>query len=754
MMKEMSVTMNYGVWTLSALAEGIYRVQLRRDERQRESMLTRYGIVKRDLGEVEVREVEGGLAVGDSSARFEGDKLVLKAAAGYELTLDMADTALAEYRYGGFKVRVPLTDEERFFGLGDETRETLMKRGRVTDLWQANVTSYGPIPYLMSSKGWSVMMNLTYRHRYDMGKTKADELVIDAQKGMLDIYVFLGSSMKDALDKYTSVSGRPVILPKAAYGLTFVNNEFENARDMLENGLRFRREKIPCDILGLEPGWMSKHYDYSTDKKWDSGRFYLPYWLPENYSGSWSFCFNLKKMGYKLSLWLCCDYDLLWKEENEVREEVKGDYDGAAITDEHFRGAVYMDQITKPGEAWFEHLKKFVDNGASAFKLDGANQVMQHPDRLFAGRYTDDEVHNVYPVIYGKQMKEGFEQHTGRRAMIYTPSMYAGQQQYCATWAGDTGGGYKTMVSIQNLAMCGHANASCDMSITDLSSIHYCSLMPWTQHLGWQNWQHPWFLGDELEGIYRDYAQLRSTLFPYIYSAAHQANETGLPIARPMSLVYEGDAKYDNILNEYMFGDSILVSAFDMHMTLPEGRWTDYFTGKTYEGGTSFTYDPPKGKGGAMLVRDGGIVVTQAWMPHITHHNPTEYTVHVYPGADGAFTLYDDDGETYAYEKGEMVKTKFTLKDNALTIGMREGEFRSYQDAEYVEENCETLADGSVRGEMPGLVPFEVKLHNVCETAAVTLDGEKVETEWKDGCLCFRVPVSLHEKKELTYTIG
>ena len=729
-MKEMTVKTNQGVWTLTAMSEGIFRVQLRLDRRQRESMLTRYGIVKRDLGEVDAREENGGLIVGATGAKIEGDRVVLTAP-GYTLTMDAADTMDDAYIDGGFRVRIPLADEERFFGLGDETR--------VTDLWQANVTSYGPIPYIMSSQGWSLMVNLTYRHRYDIGKEKADELRIDAQKGMLDIYVFLGDSMKDALDKYTSVSGRPVILPKAAYGLTFVNNEFETARDMLENGLRFRREKIPCDILGLEPGWMSKHYDYSTDKKWDPGRFYLPYWLPEN---------------YKLSLWLCCDYDLLWKEENEVREEVKGQYDGAAIVDTHFSGAVYMDQITKPGEAWFDHLKKFVDNGASAFKLDGANQVMQHPDRLFAGRYTDDEVHNVYPVIYGKQMKKGFEEHTGRRAMIYTPSMYAGQQQYCATWAGDTGGGYKTMVSIQNLAMCGHANASCDMSITDLSSIHYCSLMPWTQHLGWQNWQHPWFLGDELEGIYRDYAQLRSTLFPYIYSAAHQANETGLPISRPLSLVYEGTAKYDDVLNEYMFGDSILVSAFDMHMTLPEGRWTDYFTGKTYEGGTSFTYDPPKGKGGAMLIKDGGIIVTQAWMPHITHHNPTEYTVHVYPGADGAFTLYDDDGETYAYEKGEMVKTQFALKGNALTIGMREGKFSSYTEAKSKEEAELNEEFQPTIGEMPALVPFEVKLHNVCENAAVKLDGEAVETEWKDGCLCFRVPVSLHEKRELTYTIG
>ena len=469
-----------GEWTVCALAEGIYRVILRRDARQRESMLTRYGIVQTDLGAVEATRLENGLRAGESRVEVEDGRAVFHSR-GYSLVLDASATFQERYRYGGFCLRIPLDEDERLFGLGDETRDALMKRGREADLWQANVTSYGPVPYVMSAKGWSILLNVTYRHHYDLGKTDPDALRVESAQGMLDAYVFLGASMKDALDKYTRVSGRPVLLPKAAYGLTFVNNEEEGARDLLQNCLMFRREKIPCDIMGLEPGWMSKHYDFSVDKKWDDTRFYRPYWMPENYSGSGTFFYNLRQMGYKLSLWLCCDYDLLWQEENECRERRAADGAMAAdaeIVDEHLSGALYMDKITKPGEGWFEHLKKFVDNGAAAFKLDGANQVLEHPDRLFAGRYTDDEVHNVYPVVYGKQMKEGFQKYTGRRAMIYTPCMYAGQQQYCATWAGDTGGGYKTMVSIQNLAMCGHSNASCDMDVTQLSSIHYCALMP------------------------------------------------------------------------------------------------------------------------------------------------------------------------------------------------------------------------------------------------------------------------------------
>ncbi len=730
-MKELTTVLGGGTLTIAALAEGIYRVVLRRCRIQRESMLTRYGIVRTDLGDVDTREENGALITGETSARLNGTAVEFTAR-GYTLSLDLSSTLGETYDFEGFSVRTPLEDGERLFGLGDESRDRLMKRGHTADLWQTNVSCYGPIPYVMSSRGWSMMFNTTFRQHYDLGCEKADEMRVESGKGMLDVYVFLAQNMKGALEKYTRVSGRPVMLPKAAYGLTFVNNEGENARDLLENCLMFRREKIPCDIMGLEPGWMSKHYDYSTEKKWDSERFYMPYWLPENYYGHWSFIYNLHQMGYKLSLWLCCNYDLLWKEENDASKDEEARAQDAVIQDAHFSSDCRMDKLTKQGEDWFEHLKKFVDNGADAFKLDGADQVVPHPDRLFADRYTDDEVHNVYPVIYGKQMKQGFAEYTGRRAMIYTPAMYAGQQQFCATWAGDTGGGARTLVSIMNLALCGHANASCDMDVTSLASMHYCTLMPWTQHMTWRTWDMPWFLGDEREEEYRAYAQMRSELFPYIYATAHQANETGLPIVRPLALAYEDHSEYDDVLNEYMLGDSLLVAAFDLHMMLPEGRWTDVFTGNIYTGSCSITYDPPKGRGGAIMARDGAIIVTRAWTPHITHHEPSEYTVHVYAGADGAFTLYDDDGETYGYEKGQLTRTRFTLSGDTLTIGQREGCFEN----------------------MPELVPFEIRVHNPGDKTRVLLDGELIDCRMEGGCLCFRVPVSLHEARTLNYTLA
>ena len=102
---------------------------------------------------------------------------------------------------------------------------------------------------------------------------------------------------------------------------------------------------------------------------------------------------------------------------------------------------VYFDKLHKPGVPWFEHLKKFVDDGASAFKLDGANQICFHPDRKWKNGMEDYEMHNLYPLLYNKQMSLGFREYTGKRSMIYSAGGYAGIQRYSATWAGDTGGG-------------------------------------------------------------------------------------------------------------------------------------------------------------------------------------------------------------------------------------------------------------------------------------------------------------------------
>ena len=157
------------------------------------------------------------------------------------------------------------------------------------------------------------------------------------------------------------------MLPKWAMGLTYVCNTDIDAFGMMNEAYTFRHEEIPCDIIGLEPGWMETNYDPTVNKKWSDARFRIPSYCQK---GPNTFFGALNRLGFKLSLWLCCNYDLFQYEEKKYEENhpevvVKDDEDSFE-KDAHLVARIMKsDNLTVPDQPWFEHLKKFVDQGAS-----------------------------------------------------------------------------------------------------------------------------------------------------------------------------------------------------------------------------------------------------------------------------------------------------------------------------------------------------------------------------------------------------
>ncbi|MCK5758010.1 MAG: glycoside hydrolase family 31 protein, partial [Clostridiales bacterium] len=544
---------------------------------------------------------------------------------------------------GGFSADLAVTKEEKFYGMGDVNREILQKRGTTAKIWVKNVKSYVPIPFLMSSAGWAVFSNTTFRHNFDICDSDPDTVRIFGYYGELDMLFFIGEDYKSLLNQYTAVSGRPVLLPKFGYGLTFVSNMQANAREMLDDCMHFRDRDIPCDVIGLEPGWMETYYDKSVDKKFDPERFYIPEWFSNNETSLQNTFFGaVKRLGFKLSLWLCCDYDLSYEEERNavipsLDEVIDEDMDYLPSKDDFEKDQnighepLSMDKFTKRDEGYFEHLKKFVDLGACAFKMDGAWQVNEHPDRKWGNKMDDEQMHNLYPLLLSKQMSTGFSKHTGRRSMIYSSGGFAGIQQYAATWAGDTGGGSKPLVSMLNHAMSGHVNTSCDMHVFTKEGIHFGFLQSWSQVCSWAYWRHPWLLGKELEDIFRYYAKLRYSLIPYIYSTAYQAYLSGMPIMRPLPFLYPNDPKADEYIMEYMLGDSLLITCYTEDLYLPEGKWIDWFTGDVFTGPSTENYIAPKNRGGAIFVKAGAIIPMQLPIDYVGQVPQDKIILEVFP---------------------------------------------------------------------------------------------------------------------------
>lgn len=738
-MKQQFLAQNGTHVEIETLAPWLFHVRVSSDGRFRESPLLRYGIIRKEWPETvaefaatpnqavfqtEAAELSIDLADGRGTLKDEkGEVLISEAIAPCSLHDE------------GFTADFALTPDELLYGLGDNDREHLQRRGRKYSAVVRNVACYSPAPFLMSPRGWGLFLNSTWYHHVDAGATDPQVLRFTAPKGDLDYYLFVGKGLADLLDKYTQLSGRPALLPRWAYGLTFVCDERGvRARDVLYEAFEFRRQGIPCDVIGLEPDWMEKHYDLSTEKQWSKERFHIPFWLQGDQRGT--FTAGLRRMGFKLSLWLCCDYDFSDYEErllgnpNDFRLAAGGS-DGDLFQDEHLGlRPTYFDKYTKRGEPWFEHLKKFVDDGARAFKLDGCNQIGFHPDRRWANGMDDEEMHNLYPLLYNKEMSRGFKEHTGKRPMVYSAGGYGGIQQYSATWAGDTGGGAGPLASLLNHALSGHSNTSADLQVWDGPGIHFGFLLPWSQLLSWHMYNQPWFQGEDILEMFTFYAKLRYRLLPYLYSLAAEAHRSGMPVMRPMPLAFPNDPEVADLTTQYLLGDFFLVSSFSDTLHVPAGEWVDYWTGEQVSGPKTMPAKFPENRGGTLHVRSGAIVPMAPDLAYSDHKPLRTIILDIFPGADAAFSLYEDDGETMEHDNGAFATTLFELSAMTLTIHPRRG---SYQG-------------------MPVIRDYELHIHSDRELEVQT-PGTECSWDPDAGLLTVKGIVAGNGPQQITWTI-
>jgi alpha-glucosidase (family GH31 glycosyl hydrolase) len=288
------------------------------------------------------------------------------------------------------------------------------------------------------------------------------------------------------------------------------------------------------------------------------------------------------------------------------------------------------------------------------------------------------------------------------------------------------------------------------MDIFSIKSIHFCCLGPWVEIDSWKAHFNPqYMLEGTRESIIR-YLTLRSSLIPYIYTAAHNANKTGIPMNRPLHLMYE-DEGFDEVLNAYMLGEYFFVGAFDMKIRLPKGEWYDYFTGRKYKGGEEFTYEPPKEWSGALFVKAGAIIPKMKPQRYILE-KPHDYEIEVFLGNDAEATLYEDDGFTFDYEIGKFAETPLSLKKAdggyTLTVGKREGSFEGRpRNGHNIFVNSIPKIDG-----IPEIKDMKIRILDE-GIKSIVLDSESVEFERACNFVEFIMPKELHEAGELCYKI-
>lgn len=633
----------------------------------------------------------GGGIIGDDNGKFgEVDKHEIPAADAVSI------------------LSFSMEDGERFYGGGSTSRDHIQHRGEFLRMWTTYQQTEIPMPFMMSSRGWGVYNNSTRKSFFDIGNQQKTKFNIINTFDEADFFLMMGKDMPAILNEYTLVTGRTYVLPKWAYGLCFGPNMREEQFDILNDAVRFRQFDVPCDVFWLEPQWMEKRYDFSTKKKWNYDRFSPePYWLQDQYPKTMHnrlFIGKLRSMGFHLGLWLCEEYDLSIQEEDIIAERTGGKLSGQ--------------------EHWMDHLTVFMDQGVEGFKLDPARTIDNHTNWEYYNGRTDKEMHNLNQVLLPKQMRELGRKYNGKRTWHHYCGGWSGTQRWTASTSGDNGGGKTALYDQLNLGMSGFLNTSCDvMSVPrelEMQGLHFGLFLPWVQINSWFSMMHPFYYAKEEQDIYRFYVKLRYSLAPYIYSMALEAAQNGMPIVRSMPLCFPDDRNCDDMTYQYMFGDNFCVGIFTNEIYLPKGTWTDAWSGeKIVSKGETFTREYPSDRAGLLFIREGAIIPTQPDVEYLGARPFDRVILKVYPHGDSAYTMLDDDGESYEYENGGIASTLFESHE-------RDGGV----------EVVVNPVQGSFKG-MPSEREYSFRIQRDSRPASVSLNGAAVQ-DWtyEDGMVC------------------
>ena len=684
--------------------DGIFRIRVTPRSTFSESLMQRYGIIKTDWDPVPVSPKDnkqqfevstgayrlkvdkktGAISVSDRKGRVIIEKVVFLTSAD-PLCIELGEVINAKYKdmkvpnngtiigddknpgnmkdqaeTGDYKntsiLSISLKDGERFYGGGSTSRDHIQHRGELLRMWTTYQHTEIPMPFMISSENWGIFNNTTRKNFFDIGNYQSDVFSIYNTTDEVDFYLMFGNSMPDVINYYTAITGRPYLLPKYAYGLCFGPNMLEDQFDILNDAVRFREMGVPCDLFWLEPQWMEKRYDFSTKKKWNYQKFSAEaYWDSTRYPKKENHRLligRLHGMGYHMGLWLCIEYDLSVPEEDAL--------------------AKAMGKPLSGQEHWMDHLKNFVDNGVDGFKMDPARTIDEHPNFKYYNGHTDKEMHNLNQILLPKQMYKMMREHTGLRSWHHYTAGWSGTQHWSASTSGDNGGGRTALFDQLNLGMSGFLNTSCDvMNVNkdeELQSLHFGLFLPWVQINSWYSLHQPFYFPEKEKKMYRDYVKLRYALMPYIYSAALEGAQTGMPIVRSMPLMFPDDRKTDDMVYQYMFGQSFLVGIFSDSIYLPKGNWFDFWTGEKLAGGREIKHAIPDNRAGLLFVREGVIIPFQKDMQFIGEEPLDTLMVKVFPKDVSSYTMYEDDGKTYDYENGAIATTRFECKQSERIV--------------------------------------------------------------------------------------
>ena len=601
----------------------------------------------------------------------------------------------------------PLDKTEQLFGFGLNF-QTVYQRGKILHLHVDNFAgkdngrTHAPTPFYVSSNGYGVFINAArYITVYagtavkrdskhppkvqdrNVDKTWTSRPYSDAVEILVpapgtEVYVFAGPTMLDAVRRYNLFNGGGPLPPRWGLGFTQRVQRLFTAGMVKKEAQDFEEKGYPLDFIGLEPGWQSKSYPCTFE--WDSLRF--PH--PEK------FVQEMLQKNIRLNLWT----NPYVSPEASIYKSIK------PFTASHTVWNGLVPDLTMPEarKIFFGQLKKSgVENGISGYKfdeVDGGDQYLWPDVATFPSGHSAEQMRQTYGLLMMRYSTEMYHQ-LNRRTYGLVRASNGGGTSFPYVIYNDYYNHRDFITALINSGFAGvlwtpevRASKTAEEWLRRFQSNVFS---PLAMINAWSSGTKPWSF-PEVAGQVKYFALLRMEMMPYWYTAFANYHFKGIPPFRAMNLEpgftmevkkektntnleenpYE-EAAIREIKDQYMAGEYLLVAPMfagetSRKVILPKGRWYDFYTGKFAGNGEVITVTPGLDKI-PVFVKDGGIIPMMAPRLHAPKAGEkVDLEIRYYGQNPGKYELYDDDGETFDYQKGAYSWREIRVENKKGTI--------------------------------------------------------------------------------------
>ncbi len=586
---------------------------------------------------------------------------------------------------------------EHYYGMGQnqESLGDLDLRGRVLDCahwYDAPASETVCVPFMVSSKGYGIVWDNPSATRFVGGVN--GKLGFQSKVGeRVSFFVITGSTPEEIYSGYARLTGKTPIPPKAAFGLIQSKARYDSQAEILRVATTYRDKKYPLDVMVLDWFYWTRMGQMDIN--------------PAEFPDPDAMNKQLHDMGMESIISIWPRYETSGRYFNELDHKgfLLKDKDGKTVDGLPFRSdrtGGLIDATNPNARKWFwEHARdNILSHGFDYPWLDETEPDLV-PDGNFFSIGSGDRYHNVFPLLHVEGVAQGMRDwKPNKRVLILSRAAYLGSQRTGALfWSSDINPTWEALArqipTGLNMTASGIAYWGNDIGgwqwlpqttsftgtpLLDPSDaretvgqnndypelftrwFEYGTFLPTLRVHGDKKHTEIWAFGKQAETILADYDRLRYRLIPYLYSAAKTTYDTGAPFMRALWMDFPNDPNVADIGTQYMFGPAFLVAPVtkqgqtEKDVYLPAGAdWYNYWTNEKLTGGQWVKVAAPIDQI-PVFVRAGSIVPVGSDIQS-TATKQTITALKVYPGKDGEFTLYDDDGTSYDYEKGKGTVT-------------------------------------------------------------------------------------------------